>query len=1288
MTIWIKPSLTGSSDDVGDTPNDALPLRIAAALQAGSLRCRHGTLTFLAAAEPGALALVLPDTAPDRLPEVMISLGDTILPPEDERRPPLWLDRRPPDADATEALWSLALALHDRRIGPDLLGWENARPWISGSTFREAGLVLPDGRWIILRDDTACDPPRLIGPQAEVVTLAASDRAGLLDALMAWQPGTTAGVGPAPAEHRVRLAFVHCHGDDVERTRTLARKLIETAKARVTHPAGLYFNPDARREPVGFLYPGQGAQYRGMLRASLVAHPGLRDWVDALDRNYPADLSPLPSRLLLEDWPDDSPAAKAFYGLAGGGFATLTTALAHTDLLAGMGLRPDAMLGHSNGENAAMLAAGVIRTTTRRGKFSVLSHMCALFSNADESFVGKGTSGRLSEAQACFALSMPASMDPSTLDGFFDDDVLMMMDNCPSQKVVWGPAAVLERRLEALRKDGLMAIRLPLTAPYHTRHFRPIVDRFIDHYTMLDLGCGQVRLYSGFTGEIFPETREEIIETATRQWSEPVLFRKALERMYDDGIRVFIDVGPGGRLAGFVRDTLGEKPHSALALDTESRTDGTTLMRALAQMFTLGLLDDATIGVPTRATGTVTSTDAVRCPPKVHPTPAAVLPQPTEAMAPVVVVSPTVAAGGISARAAIATAHFDLMRGHLSQETRVFSALAARLKVPSGAALSGSAPTAKRPRKVLAPAQPLPNPLRQFGLTKMDISDTTLSATLCMDPSRQSFLSDHAFCKARSADPARHGLPVLPLMMSAEIAAAGAAQLAGAGWVVTGIETLRGHRWIAADSGQINLSLVVQSLPGPDVATRRFSVTLEHPNGQDDSGGGLAVTCDVVLQRFYPAPPTPLPDRMPPPPVTHVDGSPIPTGEEFADRLFHGPSFTSIRAVSGWSEAGMVMSAIAPPEDHFVTAELRGPRVLPGPLLDSAGQILALHHKHVTTRNFGLFPVIVQSMSFHGPKPEAGTALRVVTQQSATDGTLTGNLDYRTSDGQVLIRIEDLKMVFIHWPRRFEASFFHGQQDESLVELHGAPDGIAVRMIQGFDRGFLTTSNRIWLRSLAIACLSDQEREAFHALPPRGPRQEEWLMGRIVVKEAGLSVLMGASNADLAELTVAQDAAGRPSLIQPDGTRVPCSISHCAGAAVGAVAPPGVSVGIDIEPVNGPDDPFVGGALAFHPSEAPTIDRFGPKTIWCAKEAAAKALGTGLMGAPTRFRARLSGENLQIIVASEAISITLLRAKSHHVALCQIPEADAVRLARRLTHPDQTSDEKDFAYVEHYDDHK
>lgn len=1275
MRGWILPlpdEDAAGTGPAGGMTAPALVAWITTGADGEVVRGGGGALRLTEGPFAGTQRIELRDHAPDHLPEVVMVLGAPFLPPPLPRRPPLWVGRRPATADAAQALWEVSLMLHERRLPGGGGGNGDApgevRPWISGLPAREAALALPDGRWIVVQDAMAVDPPRLNGPGVEIVTLAAGDRAGLLAALEAWRPG--APCPPATPRQRVRLGFVHRAGADAEKTRALARKMIETAKGRVTHPSGLCFNPEARREPVAFLFPGQGAQYRGMLRAALEARPELRDWFDALDRHYPADLSPLPSRLLLEDWAEDSPEARAFHGLAGGGYASLTAALAHHDLLVDLGLRPDAILGHSNGENAALLAAGVIRTATRKGKFAVLSHMCGLFSNADASFGGKAA-GAGADGSICVALALPATMEPGVLDRVLDDEIVLMMDNCPSQKVVWGPAKLLEERLAPLRAEGLLAIRLPLTAPYHTRHFRPVADRFLADYMLLDLGPGQIPLYSGHTGAPFPGNRAEIIETATRQWSKPVRFGRAIERMHDDGIRVFIDVGPGGRLAGFVRDTLADRPHAALAVDEESRKDGSALPRMLVQGFCLGILD--AVSGDRRAARPPEADRPVSTPPMPQPEPAVAAADAGAARPFAASLAPETASGPLDGgrRAALAQAHFGLMRDHLAQEARILAGLRDRL----AASTSGAAR-----RQASLPA---PDLLGPFGVERIEVTHEGMTVDLRMTPGRQTFLRDHAFCKARSVDPAAIGLTVLPLMVSAEIAAAAAVQRAGPGWHVIALEGLRGHRWIAGDTGGIDLQLELRALVGTGDEARRYAVTLSHRNAQDDSGGGVAATCEVVLNR-RPAPsPAPLPGRLPPPPATYPDGSAMITGEGFAERLFHGPCFTSIGAVGGWSETGIEVAVTAPSETGFVTPDLSGPRVINGPLLDNAGQILALQHKHATTRSFGLFPVLVERIAFFGPRPEAGTPLRVVTRQVAAENTVTGDLDYRDATGRVVMRVEGMKMVFIHWPRRFEAGFFRGRAGGSLAEPLEAPEGVTIRLLRGFEGSFLTTSNRIWLRSLAWACLTAEERAAFHALPPRGPRQEEWLLGRIAVKEAGMGALRDPDASDLMELEVAQDAGGRPTLVLPGGVKLPCSISHSNGTAAGAVAAPGWAIGLDIEPVSGPDDAIGHNVLAFDASERAALERFGARAVWCAKEAVAKALGTGLMGAPTRFKAHLRGDALCVAVASEEIPVSFPRVEGHHLALCHIPQSQAAGIAARLTGSAQQPERRGAANVDH-----
>ena len=70
-----------------------------------------------------------------------------------------------------------------------------------------------------------------------------------------------------------------------------------------------------------------------------------------------------------------------------------------------------------------------------------------------------------------------------------------------------------------------------------------------------------------------------------QQYISRVRFSETIQRMYEDGARIFVEVGPGGVLTGFVGDILRDKPHLALATDTRRAPGFEQLLSVLGQLF-------------------------------------------------------------------------------------------------------------------------------------------------------------------------------------------------------------------------------------------------------------------------------------------------------------------------------------------------------------------------------------------------------------------------------------------------------------------------------------------------------------------------------------------------------------------------------------------------------------------------------------------------------------------------------------------------------------------------------
>ncbi len=158
--------------------------------------------------------------------------------------------------------------------------------------------------------------------------------------------------------------------------------------------------------------------------------------------------------------------------------------------------------------------------------------------------------------------------------------------------------------------------------------------------------------------------------------------------------------------------------------------------------------------------------------------------------------------------------------------------------------------------------------------------------------------------------------------------------------------------------------------------------------------------------------------------------------------------------------------------------------------------------------------------------------------------------------------------------------------------------------------------------------LSVREQSIWKCWPATSPRRREWFWGRVVAKEAVVQCITihGGRSRSLPDIEILPTPLGQPQVVFDGLTpllRPSLSISHVQSQVVAVAALPPQPLGIDIEPlgrVQGGDIK----ALAFTAHDlaclsAPATDQIYLE-LWSAKEAAAKAAGTGLQGQPTAWR--------------------------------------------------------------------
>ena len=372
-----------------------------------------------------------------------------------------------------------------------------------------------------------------------------------------------------PPFHPHRLAVVS--GDRGDLAAGL-RRAADTLDA--TPPAGgvwsrgpLHYghvDPRVGRAPTIGLFPGYGARPSTLTRDLMRALPAVGRWLEAFGDRFGG--SPARSR------PRGGASRRPVDHV-------LAADLAMWVCLRHAGVAFDAVAGHSFGENAALIASGVVDD---------VEAIVRLLGRLDAALAPEAP-GAVSPV-AMLALT---SASRHIIDPWLAADpprVCIALDNCPGQLVVCGAPEDLSAIERAVRDLGQVAFRLgDLERPVHTPQFPLSIDELRQLYASMELSPPAVPVWSASTAARFPEEPASARDLLARQWRSPVRFRELTERLYLEGFRTFVEIGPGDRLSGFVRDTLRGRPGSA-AIVTHADGHGTfaRLEVALAQLFVRG----------------------------------------------------------------------------------------------------------------------------------------------------------------------------------------------------------------------------------------------------------------------------------------------------------------------------------------------------------------------------------------------------------------------------------------------------------------------------------------------------------------------------------------------------------------------------------------------------------------------------------------------------------------------------------------------------------------------------
>ena len=385
---------------------------------------------------------------------------------------------------------------------------------------------------------------------------------------------------PDPGLGDARLAIVATSPAELRRKLAGAMdRLARPETTRVKGRSGVYYFDSmlAREGRLAFVFPGEGAQYPNMLADLCLHFPEVRAWFDLIDRaSSEQGRGYRPSDVV---FPSNSTAGREeaerrLWSMDCGSELVFAASQALLDLLSGLGVRPDAVVGHSSGEYSSLIAAGCVHAADPGRLMGQMIDLNAVYRRLRDA--GQIPAGTLVAVGAMSETAIRATVEQSP------GTVFVAMDNCPQQLVLCGTDTNLASAIGALKDLGAICVTLPFNRAYHTPLFGPFCDALDDFFDGLEIKPPALDIYSCVTADVLPSDPAAIRTLVRRQWSSPVRFRETIEAMYGAGVRAFVEIGPRGSLASFIGNTLVDRQHLAIPLNVPQRSGILQLNHAIA----------------------------------------------------------------------------------------------------------------------------------------------------------------------------------------------------------------------------------------------------------------------------------------------------------------------------------------------------------------------------------------------------------------------------------------------------------------------------------------------------------------------------------------------------------------------------------------------------------------------------------------------------------------------------------------------------------------------------------
>lgn len=333
-------------------------------------------------------------------------------------------------------------------------------------------------------------------------------------------------------------------------------------------------NPLGRSGKVAFVFPGSGSHYPGMGSELSCRWPEIFRRQDAENLYLRSQFQPelFWNGAALSEINDNHRAVI---------FGQVATGCAVSDIVRSFGVQPHSVIGYSLGESAGLFSLGAWHDRdgmlTRMRNSTLFTHDLAGECRAARRTWGLDDNQKVEWSIGVAAA--PSQQVLTVLQGL--ERVYLLIINTPDECVIGGDAGQVTQAVQQL---GCRFFPLQGVTTVHCEVAREVAVPYRQLHLFPTTAPSGIRFYSGAAGSPYEVNRESAADSILAQALKGINFPDVITHAYADGVRLFLEMGPGSSCSRMIGNILQDRPHLARSVCHPGQDSNSGLLRLLAQL--------------------------------------------------------------------------------------------------------------------------------------------------------------------------------------------------------------------------------------------------------------------------------------------------------------------------------------------------------------------------------------------------------------------------------------------------------------------------------------------------------------------------------------------------------------------------------------------------------------------------------------------------------------------------------------------------------------------------------